>query len=225
MTKEELKQLAAEKAVEEAQSGMVVGLGTGSTIYYALLKLDELVREGLNIVGIPTSKQTEKIAVEHGIPISTLREYPDIDLTIDGADEVNPALDLIKGLGGALVREKIIAHASKRLIIVADESKWVSVLGTKSHLPVEVVQFGWQATQRALNDLCNKCTLRLVGGTPFVSDNGNYILDCRFEAIPNPAQTELTINNIPGVVDNGLFVNRTAKVIFGTSSGIQIKER
>ena len=225
MNKEKLKQLAAEKAVEEVHPGMVVGLGTGSTIYYALLKLGEMVREGLDIIGIPTSKGTEKIATEGGIRLSTLGEHPAIDLTIDGADEVNPNLDLIKGLGGALVREKIIAHASKRLIIVADESKWVEVLGTKSPLPVEIVQFGWQATRLALNHTGCRSVLRHLNDAPYVSDNGNYILDCHFDAIPNPVQTELIINNLPGVVENGLFVNRAAKVIIGTSSGIQIKER
>ncbi len=225
MNKEKLKQLAAEKAVEEVQSGMVVGLGTGSTIYYALLKLSEMVRGGLDIVCIPTSKQTEKIATAGGIPLSTLGAHPAIDLTIDGADEVNPNLDLIKGLGGALVREKIIAYASKQLIIVVDESKWVEVLGTKSPLPVEIVQFGWQATQLALNQIGCRSVLRIVNGAPFVSDNGNYILDCHFDAIPNPAQTELALNNLPGVVENGLFVNRAAKVIIGASSGIRSKER
>ena len=128
METEKLKQLAAEQAVEEVASGMIIGLGTGSTIYYALLKLGERVRNGLDIIGIPTSKQTEEIATQQGIPLSTLGEHPVIDLTIDGADEVNPTLDLIKGAGGALVREKIIAHASKRLIIIVDEGKLVEQL-------------------------------------------------------------------------------------------------
>jgi ribose 5-phosphate isomerase A len=132
MEKERLKELAAEKAVEEVQSGMIVGLGTGSTIYYALLKLGQMVRLGLEIIGIPTSEQTSQIAGEQRIQLSTVTENPVIDLTIDGADEVDPNLNLIKGLGGALVREKIIAHASNRLIIVADESKVVDYLGIHS---------------------------------------------------------------------------------------------
>ena len=221
METEKLKQLAAERAVEEVEADMIVGLGTGSTIYYALLKLGEKVREGLNIVGIPTSKQTEEIAVEQGIPLSTVGEHPVIDLTIDGADEVNPTLDLIKGAGGALVREKIIAHASKRLVIVVDEGKLVEQLGSNFPVPVEVVPFGWGSTQLALNQICRSSVLR----PDFVSDNGNYILDCAFDGIPDLAATESIINNLPGVVENGLFINRTEQVIIGAASGVQILKR
>ena len=225
MNTEKLKQLSAERAVEVVQSGMIVGLGTGSTICYGLLKLGEMLRNGLDIIGIPTSKQTERIASEQGIPLSTLGKHPVVDLTIDGADEVNPNLDLIKGMGGALLREKIIAHASKRLIIIVDDSKLVEALGTKSPLPVEVLPFGWRATQLVLDQICRQSDLRCVGDVPFVSDNGNYILDCHFDSIPDPAQTELTINNIPGVVENGLFVGRAGRVVIGTASGIQVNER
>ncbi|MDE0186108.1 MAG: ribose-5-phosphate isomerase RpiA [Candidatus Poribacteria bacterium] len=225
MRKETLKQLAAETAAKNVQDGMVVGLGTGSTVYYALLKLGEMVRGGLDIIGIPTSKQTEEIAKAHGIPLSTLEKHQVINVTIDGADEVDTGLHLIKGMGGALVREKIVAHASNQLIIVADESKLVEALGTKSPLPVEVVPFGWQATQLALKQLCDRISLRLVNNAPFISDNGMYILDCHFNAIPQPAQTEQIINYIPGVVENGLFVNRAEKAIIGTASGIQIREK
>ena len=225
MRKETLKQLAAEAAAKNVQDGMVVGLGTGSTVYYALLKLGEMVRGGLDIIGIPTSKQTEEIANAHGIRLSTLEQHQVIDVTIDGADEVDTDLHLIKGMGGALVREKIVAHASNQLIIVADESKLVEALGTKSPLPVEVVPFGWQTTQLALNQLCDRISLRLVNNAPFRSDNGMYILDCHFNSIPQPAQTERMINNIPGVVENGLFVNRAEKAIIGTASGIQIREK
>ena len=221
METEKLKQLAAEQAVEEVASGMIIGLGTGSTIYYALLKLGERVRNGLDIIGIPTSKQTEEIAAQQGIPLSTLGEHPVIDLTIDGADEVNPTLDLIKGAGGALVREKIIAHASKRLIIIVDEGKLVEQLGTNFPVPVEVVPFGWGSTQIALNQICQDSILR----SDFVSDNGNYILDCTFDGIADPVATELTINNLPGVVENGLFINRTDQVIIGAASGIQTLKR
>ena len=221
METEKLKQLAAEQAVEEVESGMIVGLGTGSTIYYALLKLGEKVRSGLDIIGIPTSKQTEEIATQQGISLSTLGEHPAIDLTIDGADEVNPVLDLIKGAGGALVREKIIAHASKRLIIIIDEGKQVEQLGSNFPVPVEVVPFGWGSTQIALNRICHDSTLR----PDFISDNGNYILDCAFDGIPDPVTVESIINNIPGVVDNGLFISRTDQVIIGTTSGIQTLKR
>ena len=225
MEKERLKQMAAEKAVDEIQPGTVVGLGTGSTVYYALLALGQKVREGLTVTGIATSKQTEKISAEQGIPLSTLADHPVIDLTIDGADEIDPTLDLIKGGGGALVREKIIAYASNRLIIVADESKLVSVLGMTFALPVEVLQFGWEATQTAVDNICEKSTLRLSGGKPFLSDNGNFILDCHFEAISQPAQLELQLNNVPGVIENGLFVNRAEKAIIGAASGIEIRDK
>ena len=225
MEKERLKELAAEKAVEEVQSGMILGLGTGSTIYYALLKLGQMVKLGLDIIGIPTSEQTSQIAEEQGIRLSTVIENPVIDLTIDGADEVDPSLNLIKGLGGALVREKIIAHASNRLVIVADESKIVDYLGAKVPLPVEVVQFGWESTQMALNQICQRSVLRQVNDQTFLSDNGNFILDCYFDQISDPKQIEIRINGIPGVVDNGLFVGRADRVIFGTADGIQTQDR
>ncbi len=221
METEKLKQLAAERAVEEVESGMIVGLGTGSTIYHALLKLGEKVRSGLDIIGIPTSKQTEEVATQQGISLSTLGEHPVIDLTIDGADEVNPTLDLVKGAGGALVREKIIAYASKRLVIIVDEGKLVEQLGSNFPVPVEIVPFGWGSTQLALNRICRDSTLR----PNFVSDNGNYILDCAFDGIPDPVATESIINNLPGVVENGLFINRTDQVIIGTASGVQILKR
>ena len=205
--------------------GQLWGLGTGSTVYYVLLALGEKVRDGLNIIGIATSKQTETISAKQGIPLSTLAEHPVIDLTIDGADEIDPSLNLIKGGGGALVREKIIAHASKRLVIVADASKSVPVLGSTFALPVEVLQFGWEATQAAINIICDKSTMRNNGEKPYISDNGNYILDCRFDAIRQPAQIELQLNNLPGVVENGLFVNRADKAIIGTTSGVEIREK
>ena len=217
---------------------MVVGLGTGSTVYYALLKLGNMVREGLDIVGIPTSAGTEEIAIAQQIPLATLTSHPIIDLTIDGADEVDAHLNLIKGGGAALVREKIIANASKRILIVVDESKVSNVLGTTFPLPVEIVRFGWEATQTEVNRICGHSTLRLAPGSPpvtgkgaqdgnqqpLVTDNGNYILDCHFDGIPAPEQVELQLNNIPGVVENGIFVNRADKVIIGTPSGVRYME-
>lgn len=224
MNTEHLKKIAAEKATEEVRDGTVVGLGTGSTVYYALLKLGAMVRDGLNIIGIPTSDGTEKIATEQGIPLSTLASHPIIELTIDGADEVDAHLNLIKGGGAALVREKIIANASKRILIVVDESKVSRVLGTSFALPVEIVQFGWEATQREVNKICGKSDLRGGIENPLVTDNGNYILDCHFDGIPEPEKIELQLNNVPGVVENGIFVNRADKVIIGTSTGIQYME-
>ena len=226
MNTENQKKIAAEKATESVQSDMVVGLGTGSTVYYALLKIGDMVREGLDIVGIPTSAGTEKIAIAQQIPLETLAMHPTIDLTIDGADEVDKDLNLIKGGGAALVREKIIANASKEILIVVDESKVSRVLGTTFPLPVEIVRFGWEATQTEVNRICGESTLRLAPAQdgnqhPLVTDNGNYILDCHFDGIPAPKKIELRLNNIPGVVENGIFVNRADKIIIGTSSGIR----
>ena len=226
MNTENQKKIAAEKATECVESGMVVGLGTGSTVYYALLKLGTMVQEGLDIVGIPTSAGTEKIAIAQQIPLTTLASHPTIDLTIDGADEVDAHLNLIKGGGAALVREKIIANASKEILIVVDESKVSRVLGTTFPLPVEIVRFGWQATQTEVNRICGHSTLRLAhtqdrDKEPLITDNGNYILDCHFDGIPAPEQIELQLNNIPGVVENGIFVNRADKIIIGTPSGIR----
>ena len=226
MNTEDQKKIAAEKATENVKSGMVVGLGTGSTVYYALLKLGDRVREGLDIVGIPTSAGTEKIAIAQQIPLTTLASHPTIDLTIDGADEVDAHLNLIKGGGAALVREKIIANASKKILIVVDESKVSRVLGTTFPLPVEIVRFGWEATQAEINRICGNSTLRLAptqdgNQQPLITDNGNYILDCHFDGIPAPEKVELQLNNIPGVVENGIFVNRADKIIIGTPSGIR----
>ena len=229
MNTENQKKIAAEKATEDVQSGMIVGLGTGSTVYYALLKLGAMVREGLDIVGIPTSEGTEKIAITQKIPLTTLATHPTIDLTIDGADEVDTHLNLIKGGGAALVREKIIANASKEIVIVVDESKVSRVLGTTFPLPVEIVRFGWEATQTEVNRICGKSTRRQNTSqdgdvSPLITDNGNYILDCHFDGIPAPQAVEMQLNNIPGVVENGIFVNRADRIIIGTPTGIRYME-
>ena len=223
MDLEALKRLAAEKAAEAVEPGMVLGLGTGSTVYYALLKLGQNVRNGLGIIGIPTSIQTADIAQHEGIKLSDLATYPELDLTIDGADEIDPDLNLIKGLGGALVREKITVEASNRLIIIADQTKVVPHLGSKSPLPVEVVQFGWEVTRNRLSQLCSRVVQRQNREVAYITDNGNYILDCYFERIDNPAQAEVEINNLPGVVENGLFINRAEQAIIATQDGIHIQ--
>ena len=224
MNTEHQKKIAAEKATEEVKNGMVIGLGTGSTVYYALLKLGKMIRDGLNIIGIPTSEGTEKIATEQNIPLSSLAMHPTIELTIDGADEVDAHLNLIKGGGAALVREKIIANTSKRIVIVVDESKVSQVLGTTFALPVEIIKFGWEATQREVDKICGKSDLRGGINNPLITDNGNYILDCNFAGIPEPEKVELKLNNIPGVVENGIFVDRADKVIIGTPNGIKYME-
>lgn len=224
MNTEHQKKIAAEKATEEVKNGMVIGLGTGSTVYYALLKLGEMIQDGLNIIGIPTSEGTEKIATEQNIPLTALSKHPTIELTIDGADEVDAHLNLIKGGGAALVREKIIANASNRIVIVVDESKVSQVLGTTFALPVEIIQFGWEATQREVDKVCGNSDLRGGIDNPLITDNGNYILDCNFAGIPEPEKVELQLNNIPGVVENGIFVDRADKVIIGTPNGIKYME-
>ena len=226
MEKEDLKKLAGEKAVEYIEDGMIVGLGTGSTVEYALRKLGQLVREGLDIQGIPTSIYTQRIAKEEKIPLTTLEENPDIDITIDGADEVDSDLNLIKGGGGALTREKIIAFNSKKVIIIVDDSKIVKCLGIDFPLPVEVTKFGWTATKKTLESFgCTVELRKVMGDEPFITDNGNYILDCEFERIEDPVQMEMDINLIPGVVENGLFIGLVNKVIVGGKQGVLTLEK
>lgn len=219
------KQLVGEKAVEFVKDGMVVGLGTGSTVYYTIVKLGELVKSGLSIKGIPTSKQTENLAIELGIPLTTLADVEHIDVAIDGADEVDRNLHLIKGGGGALLREKIIARAAQKFIVVADSSKIVSTLGAFG-LPVEVTRFGYTMTAKHIEDLGGKTSLRTIDGEPFITDNGNYILDVDFGQIPSPQELEYRLNLIPGVVENGLFVDMADAVItYDANDGIILKEK
>lgn len=221
MEREELKKLAGETAVDYIEDGMIVGLGSGSTVEYALRKLGKKVRDGLKIKGIPTSIHTQRIAKEEKIPLTKLDENPEIDITIDGADEVDSNLNLIKGGGGALTREKIIAFNSKKVIIVADDSKVVKRLGIDFPLPVEVLKFGWESTKKTLEQL--ECTIErrmIMEGEPFITDNGNYILDCDFVRIDEPEQLHININNIPGVVENGLFIGLVDEVIVGGKQGV-----
>lgn len=218
----EAKRLAAEKAVEFVEDGMIVGLGTGSTVAYAIDKLGELVKQGLKIRGIATSTRSEKLARERGIDLVTFAGVNQIDLTIDGADEVDPDWNLIKGGGGALLREKIVAAASKRLIIIVDESKVVQRLG-KFPLPVEVVPFGYEVTMRKLTELGYNPQLRTTDGQPYITDNGNYILDCRMGQLDKPGETHDHLNRMVGVVDNGLFIGYASQVIVGYHNGL-VKE-
>ncbi|KQL41054.1 ribose 5-phosphate isomerase [Bacillus sp. FJAT-25509] len=206
------KQIVGEKAAEFVKDGMVVGLGTGSTVFYTIKKLGQLVKEGLQIKGIPTSIQTEKLAKEAGIQLVNFSEIDQIDIAIDGADEINSNFELIKGGGGALLREKIIAKAAKTFIVVADPTKMVERLG-KFRLPVEVIPFGMEMTMKHIMAIGLSPELRLNGATPFITDNGNYIFDCN---ILNHIQTQIVereLNLIPGVVENGLFVGMTDLVI------------
>jgi len=221
---DQLKQAAAEVAVGLVESGMIVGLGTGSTAKFAVEALGKRIKEGLHIVGIPTSEATARLARGAGIRISSLAEHTEVDLTIDGADEIQRGtLDLIKGHGGALLREKVVASASKRLIIIADETKLVDQLGTHFALPVEVVPFGWQAAERRLRDLGSHTKLRPgPDEKPFVTDGGNFIIDCGFSPIPDPTALDQALNSVVGVVEHGLFLKMTSRAIVAGQDGVQV---
>ncbi|MBW7473487.1 ribose-5-phosphate isomerase RpiA [Paenibacillus oenotherae] len=212
------KKTAAEKAVEYIKDGMTVGLGTGSTAYWAIRRIGERVQEGLNIRAIATSRASEELAVELGIAMMSSSEAVELDLTIDGADEVDRSWSLIKGGGGALLREKIVASISKQLIIIVDESKVKERLGGFA-LPVEVIPFGYEITMRQLSATGCTPVLRMLEGKPYWTDNGNYIVDCDYGDILHPSQLAIRINAIPGVVDNGLFVGMAGQVIVGYGDG------
>lgn len=212
------KKSAAEKAVTYIKHGMNIGLGTGSTAYWAIQSIGELVKQGMELKAVATSIPSENLAKELGISIVSFNDIEKLDITIDGADEVDENLRLIKGGGGALLREKIVASATELYIIIADESKLVKTLGLFP-LPVEVVLFGWEMTVRQLKKLGCSTQTRMGGGTPFISDNGNYIIDCSFGTIAEPEILQQEINAIPGVVDNGLFLHMADKVILGKSDG------
>ena len=222
--RDQLKKQAALRAVEFIEDGMVVGLGTGSTAYFVVEGLGARVKSGLKITGIPTSERTATQARSLGIPLATFAEHQRIDLTIDGADEVERrSLNLIKGLGGALLREKIVAAASQRLVIVVDQEKLVDRLGDHTPVPVEVVQFGWQATAAALAKLGAEPVLRHAHEDhPFITDGGNYTLDCRVTKIADGRALERDINAIVGVVDCGLFIGRASAVIVAATGGIHV---
>ncbi len=219
-----LKQQAAEYAVQFIQSGMVVGLGHGSTAIFAVRALAARLASGelKDIVGIPCSRQIEAEAHVLGIPLATLEDIPVIDVTIDGADEVDPALNLIKGGGGALLREKIVAQASRREIIVVDGSKLVPVLGTHWAVPVEVVPFGWGSQARYLADLGAEVSVRRNNDGAFVhTDHGNLILDCRFGPLQDPVSLAAQIKARAGIVEHGLFLELANDVIVADASGVR----
>jgi ribose 5-phosphate isomerase A len=215
------KREAAMAAVAMVEDGMVVGLGTGSTAAFAIEGLIERVRAGLRIVGIPTSERSAKQAGDGGITLTDFAHHPKVDLTIDGADEIaRGSLDLVKGLGGALLREKIVAAASDRLVIIADEPKLVAGLGGTVAVPVEIVPFGWETTAARLGRLGANPVLRQAQGIPFRTDGGNFIVDCHFGLIADPAQLEQALSATIGVVETGLFIGMASTALVATPAGI-----
>jgi ribose 5-phosphate isomerase A len=225
LTVEQQKFLAAAAAMQFVENKMIVGLGTGSTTAFAIRLLAEEMKAGLKITGVPTSDATEKLARRLKIPlVADFSAFKKIDLTIDGADEVDPQLNLIKGGGGALTREKIVASRSERVIILVDEKKLVEQLG-KFPLPVEVLPFGWRSTLEILRDFGARVKLRQKDAkTPYRTDNGNYIVDCAFGKIANPPILAQQIKNIAGVIEVGLFIGRADLVLVGRRDG-RIEEK
>ena len=214
------KKAAAEAACRHIRDDTIIGLGTGSTADFAVRHIGELVQKGLRVRGVPTSVKTERLAREVGIPLVELDEVESIDVTIDGADESDRSLDLIKGLGGALLREKIVASLTQRQIIVVDPSKLVDRLGTRSPLPVEVLPFGAKVVERRLVREGYRPKLRVKEGKVVVTDNGNHVLDLHFpDGIDDARRLERDLNNVPGVVENGLFLGMTWRVVVGEADG------
>lgn len=229
MSQDELKRRAAERAVELVRSGMTLGLGTGSTARFVLEAIAARQERGelTDLIGVPTSSDTRAYATELGIPLATLDEEPHLDLTLDGADEVDPRLDLIKGLGGALLWEKIVASATDRLVIVVDESKLVDRLGTRSPLPVEVIPFGWRTLLNPLRGMGAEARLReTAAAEPFITDGGHFILDCEFpDGIDDPEEVETRLRSLPAVVESGLFLGMAQAVVVGKTAGVELLER
>lgn len=231
MNADDEKKAAAIRALDFVKPGMKLGLGTGSTAEHFVRALGEKVTQGLDIVGVPTSERTRQLAESLGIPLSNLDDTPHLDVTVDGADELDLELRLIKGGGGALLREKIVATASGRMIVITDASKVVKTLGAFP-LPVEVVPFGAAVTARKIAEVAGAlgCTGKMSRradeyGEPFFTDNGNFIYDCDFGTIPDADALAPALNRIPGVVDNGLFVGIATLAIVGTPSGTDIIEK
>ncbi len=231
MDLEGLKRQAAARALDDVRDGMKLGLGTGSTARHFVDLLGERVRAGLNVVGVPTSEATRTQAEGCGIALTTLDETPELDLTIDGADEVDPMLNLIKGGGGALLREKIVAAASGRMTVIADATKWVDTLG-RFALPIEVMPFGFGATRAAITRTLEAagCPAELdlrkgSSGLAFVTDGGHWIIDAKCRRIGDAARLAQALNGVPGVVEHGLFIGLATKVILADPAGVRVVER
>ncbi len=215
--------MAAQKAVELVREGQILGLGTGSTVHHFLTALGQRIQQGLKIQGVPTSQATAVYAGQLGIPLLEDHVPWEIDVAIDGADQVDPQLNLIKGGGGALLREKVVAKAARQFIVIVDQAKHCQTLGLPFPLPVEIVPFGWATTQQHVEAMGWKPKLRQRDNTPFLTDNGNFILDVPIPKISDPATLESTLNQLPGVVECGLFINMTSLVITGTAEGPHLK--
>jgi ribose 5-phosphate isomerase A len=216
-----LKKAAAHKAIEFIRDGMVVGLGTGSTAKHLLMALGEQVRAGRKLRGVPTSQETAALARESGIPLIDTENRWEIDAALDGADQVDPNFNLIKGGGGALLKEKIVVASAKQFIVMIDHTKQVSVLGGSFPLPIEVIPFGWGSTARKIEALTkSRVVLRERNGVPFKTEAGHLIVDVHIDRIDRPGELETALNLIPGVVETGLFVGRTNVLIVGTPQGV-----
>jgi ribose 5-phosphate isomerase A len=240
---DQLKRQAAARALEDVRDGMQLGLGTGSTAKHFVELLGERVRTGLKVIGVPTSEATRLDAMRCGVPLTTLDEIDHLDITIDGADEIDPALNLIKGGGGALLREKIVAAASDRMIVIADETKWVPTLG-RFPLPIEVIPFGLGATRRAIEKAFAQCGVSgqmavrkakngvkdgakggAEDGHVFVTDGGHWIVDAQLGLIADPAHLATALSAIPGVVEHGLFIGLASSAVLAGGEGIRVIER
>jgi ribose 5-phosphate isomerase A len=225
INRDELKKRAAERAVEFVKDGQLIGLGTGSTTLFALQALGKKVREGMKIVGVPTSKHTETIAREFGIPLTDLNQVEKLDIVIDGADEVDNDFNMIKGGGGALTREKLVAISANLKINVVDQNKLVTRLGKGFAVPVEVLPFAWSLSARFLKKLNCEPKLREKDGRVFATDNDNYILDCKFNEIEDVASLEKSMKLVPGVLECGLFVGICDVIIIGFDDQAEVRYR
>jgi ribose 5-phosphate isomerase A len=226
--KEEAKRKAALRAVKHINDGFIVGLGSGSTIAYAFQEIGKRIKnEGLGIHGVPTSYQAFMLATRYGIPVTTLDEHPKLDLAIDGTDQIDEKLNLIKGMGGALLREKIVAAAAKQFIIVADESKMTDCLGKNQQVPMEVLPFAFATVTPKIREMKGNPFLRegtnKVG--PVITDNGNFIVDADFGLIKNPKELEYKLKSIPGIIETGLFIGMADIAYIGTSTSVEIFKR